>query len=411
METERLLLNFFCLLLIGGLYRILKNSVRQIGYLEFYGLIWGCFILGAQAMEKPYSPNLTTTFVFYSAWLFFLLPSFGIYSGHNEDQPTGRYIPANHQLSQVRQVLFALVILSLTANSWMVYRIAGDLNLFRFGLLALRFQGQHLLNEQSTVFFQLFARNYVIYLPMAVWLYRYKAIRFSVLLLISLIAFLTAATTLTRGPILVCAMSLFTSILVFFRPNHWLSVGFGLALLIILIGLTRGLTHDTDALRTSLATYFWGSSPAFESLLDGRFPDHAWYDIGLYSTDFLNYTLKKMHLITTYPLLVRPYAPILVTTNVYTYLDALTLDFGLAGAFISASFLGGLAAYLHRNAHQFQSPFVVAYYGFINYAIAISIMNNELIRINAFLLAIELWLLSRFFYPKSQPSASALSVY
>ena len=408
METERLLLNFLCLLLLGSLYRILKNSVRQIGYLEFYSLIWGCFILGAQAMGKPYSPNLTTTFVFYSAWLFFLLPSFGIYSGYNEDQPTACPMPGNQLLYRVRQVLFVLVILSLMANGWMIYRIAGDLNLVRFGLLALRFQGQHLLAEQSTVFFQLFARNYVIYLPMAVWLYRYKAIRFPVLLLIGLFAFLTAATTLTRAPILVCTMSLFTSFLVFFRPNHWLSVGFGLGLFIILIGLTMGLTHDTDALRITLATYFWGSSPAFESLLDGRFPDHAWYDMGLYSTDFLNYTLKKMHLISTYPLLVRPYAPILVTTNVYTYLDAMTLDFGLVGALISASSLGGLAAYLHRIAHQYQSPFVVAYYGFINYAIAISIMNNELIRINAFLLAIELWLLSHFLYPKSKASASTV---
>ncbi len=86
-------------------------------------------------------------------------------------------------------------------------------------------------------------------------------------------------------------------------------------------------------------------------------------------------------------------------TNVYTYLDAFTLDFGMGGALFAALTLGWLAAALHRRAFRLQSIPVVCYYAFINYAIAMSFMNHEMIRINAFLLAIELWLIHHLLKP------------
>ncbi|GAB3930271.1 hypothetical protein GCM10028804_39820 [Larkinella terrae] len=162
---------------------------------------------------------------------------------------------------------------------------------------------------------------------------------------------------------------------------------------------------ENEQLLENVKLYVFGGVKAYEMILSGRYSDLSFYDIGLYSTDFFNYTLKKMGLVERYPSLIREYtyAP---PTNVYTYLDALTLDFGVIGAILSALILGTIAAYVHKKAHSTNDILYISYYCFINYAIAISFMNNELIRINGFILIAELVIIRMVIQPVLQDATN-----
>ena len=151
-----------------------------------------------------------------------------------------------------------------------------------------------------------------------------------------------------------------------------------------------------------MALYGFGGSKAYEQLLAGRYPQSPFDDSSFYSLDFLNYAAKKVGLITRYPLLVRSYAS-QPATNVYTYLDAFTLDFGVAGALLCPILLGTLAAKTHHLAYTTRHPGAIAIYAYVCYAIAMSFMNMELIRISIWLLLAEVWLVNRFISVNNSP--------
>lgn len=382
------------LTLIGSLYHVLTNSIRGFGYLELYGIVWGLLLIGAPFIGPPFVPALSTHILFYTVWLLFLLPSFAVF----RQQATGTAI-VQHPVRTVKRLLTFLLIMSLLANGWMLVQISSELDLVRFGWFALRFQGQRLQAEQSNVFYQLFARNFLLYLPMAFWLFFRKALRTGPLLMICLLALVTASLSLTRAPVLLWSLTILTSLSVFGKLSRRRIRQLSLFLFSPVLLVTLSFSYTPAAFWQVAKIYLWGGARAYETLLEQNYPGYRLYDSPYYSLDFLNYTAQRAGLIQSYPPLVREYASGPVMTNVYTYLDAFTLDFGIGGALFSALTLGWLAARLHRRAFRFQSIPVVCYYAFVNYAIAMSFMNHELIRINAFLLAIELWLIHHLLKP------------
>jgi len=234
---------------------------------------------------------------------------------------------------------------------------------------------------------------------MAVWLYYRRKLHLASLLIICSAALLTATLSLTRAPLLLWAITLLTSTSVFgsLTSQQVWRLACLLFLPIVLVTLSFGYANET--LYQIIKTYVWGGAKAYESILNGQYTGYRLHENNTYSLDFLNYTAHKLGFISSYPSLVREYANGPIYTNVYTYLDAFTLDFGIFGALLCAFLLGWLAAFLHRKAYQSQSITIVTYYAFVNYAIAISFMNHELIRINAFLLAGEVWLIHKLITP------------
>ncbi|OIN60281.1 oligosaccharide repeat unit polymerase [Arsenicibacter rosenii] len=381
--------------IIGSLYHVLTNSIKGFGYLDLYGLVWGLLLIGAPWIGPPFVPALSTQILYYLTWLLFLLPSFWVFR-----QPILNNSMVCHPVRRVKYILWFMVSMSMLANGWMLLRISSELDLLRFGWFALRFQGQRLQAGQSNVFYQLFARNFLLYLPMAFWLFMRKAIRREALLIICFIALLTASLSLTRAPILLWSLTILTSLSIFKGLSRRRVRQLALFLFSPVLLVTLSFNYTPAAFWQVTKVYLWGGAKVYESLLDQNYPGYRLYDSPYYSLDFLNYTAQKTGLIQSYPSLVRDYAPGPVTTNVYTYLDAFTLDFGVAGALFAALTLGWLAAVLHRRAFQYQAIPTVCYYAFVNYAIAMSFMNHELIRINAFLLAIELWLIHHLLKPE-----------
>ncbi len=400
MDWLRIPVNLFFLTLIALGYHILKKRVRRFGYLELYGIVWFVIIIGSQLADPIYAPHLPTVALFYLAWLAFLLPSFPLFA-RTDDRFVSQITP-EPDTKRLKTVLVLLLFFSVTVNLNMVYRIAGDLNLWRFGWLALRIQGQSLVGENSSVPYQLFARCFVIYVPIAVVLFRRKAVSRAGLVSVCMVALVTAGIGLTRAPILFWAVTLLISLTVVNVVSRrlWLTVSAVLISPFVLVFSVLG--YNWPSFGAVAALYGFGGIKAYEQILAGSYVGSPFYDSPFYSLDFLNYTAKKLGLIASYPPLVRSYA-LRPATNVYTYVDAFTLDFGVIGAVGCAVLLGALAAYTHRLAHATQRPGAIALYAYVCYAIVMSFMNMELIRISGLLLVAELWIIDRFVSVRTPP--------
>ena len=383
-------LNLLFLLAILGLIYIIKRRVTNTGYIEIYSLLWFLLIIGSQLSGPIYAVKPTTLFILYWAWVLFLIPSFFIQT--NKEYTTVVFVSIKNRL---KLVIFFLVFTSLLVNIISLYTLLGGVNFFKLGLIALRVEGRQLLDEQSTVFYQLFAKCFIIYIPLAMLGYKDKIIsRFS-LLGICFIGLFTCVVTLTRAPILSWAITILTSGSIYFKfssKSYYLIIIYLVSPIVIVTLLVTGI--DQELLNT-IKLYLFGGVKAYETILNGDYPDKSFYDINWYSIDFISYLFKKIGLIERYPPLIREYTYI-PHTNVYTYLDAATLDIGMAGVFFSAISFGAIAAYVHNKANATKDIVYVSYYCFINYAIAISFMNNELIRISGFILIIELLLIRMF---------------
>ncbi|RCR68359.1 oligosaccharide repeat unit polymerase [Larkinella punicea] len=383
-------LNILFLLSIFGLIYIIKRRVSNTGYVEIYSLLWFVLIIGSQFSGPIYSIKPITLFVLYGAWILFLIPSFFVQK--NIKYTTVVFAPRKNKL---KVVLFILVFTSLLVNIVSLYTLLGGVNFFKLGLIALRVEGRQLLDEQSTVFYQLFAKCFIIYIPLAMLGYKERIISKLTLLMVCFIGLFTCVVTLTRAPILSWAITILTSSSIYFKfsgKNYYLTIIYLVSPIVIVTLLVTGI--DEELLNT-VKLYLFGGVKAYETILNGDYPDKSFYDINLYSIDFISYIFKKIGLIERYPPLIREYTYI-PHTNVYTYLDAATLDLGVAGVFFSAISFGAIAAYIHNKANATKDIVYVSYYCFINYAIAISFMNNELIRINGFILIFELLIIRMF---------------
>ena len=195
--------------------------------------------------------------------------------------------------------------MSLLANGWMLVQISSELDLVRFGWFALRFQGQRLQAEQSNVFYQLFARNFLLYLPMAFWLFFRKALRTGPLLMICLLALVTASLSLTRAPVLLWSLTILTSLSVFGKLSRRRIRQLSLFLFSPVLLVTLSFSYTPAAFWQVAKIYLWGGARAYETLLEQNYPGYRLYDSPYYSLDFLNYTAQRAGLIQSYPPLVR----------------------------------------------------------------------------------------------------------
>ncbi len=235
-----------------------------------------------------------------------------------------------------------------------------------------------------------FRNAYFVYLPLAVMLRRRRVLSRGTFFLVILATCLLLLSHMTRAPLLACIATLWSSWTLLNRPSAlraWGGLAGGLAAFcVVFIAIQIALQHlqAHQAEGTELVeAYYGGSMRAYESIIDGSYPREP----GLYSADMLNYTLHKVGLIDSYPSLVRSYGN--YNTNIYTFLDAFTLDGGIFGAIFGAALIGAAGGWLFKKASRRHTPLMVACNALFAYSVAIAVANNEFIRIN-FLMTIIL---------------------
>ena len=194
-------------------------------------------------------------------------------------------------------------------------------------------------------FWKLNRWNYTLYLPLAFVLLRARVLRVRWLVVVVVVALISAVLKFTRAPVLnvvtICIVGMWAVRSETTRPLRGahrrlavtlvLLVGFVLlfggmqAVLVSKMG--RGGSRTGEA----LLAYVGGPLRAYEDvLLNGGWGE---YD-RIYSIDFVDFVAFKAGLKQGYEGQVRPYTDFGIVTNVYTYLDVFTLDAGIPGALL-----------------------------------------------------------------------------
>jgi oligosaccharide repeat unit polymerase len=147
-----------------------------------------------------------------------------------------------------------------------------------------------------------------------------------------------------------------------------------------------------STLGTSLLSYAGLSPLAYESIVNGQYPRKP----GLYSLDAIYFALNKFNVVSEYPGLDRSYIMYPLVTNIYTFLDTFTLDFGITGALLGAGIVGFVSSRIYVRARLTPNIFNITLYAFLVYACALAPANNEFIRFGFILNGVIAWSINQW---------------
>ena len=394
---------------LAGLFGVLtlsraiyKRTKTLVTFASAFSLVWGISLL----VNMTYADGLlrvstSTLVVLYGAWWALLAGALVIL-----------YLPlgplnARAEIAR-RRALYALGFL-LAANACALYFDLGvgvairstSLSELTSDLAIARIEGE-LLGTSPPLLLGMFRYAYVLYIPLLSIMWRNKWIKTPWFVAICAASGIACLTHFTRAPLVGLLVVLFVSLVVAFPERRskflrWGAVltGAFVVLFISMQMLLAGQERQTEeAFNDSLAAYCGGPMKAYDLLVKGEYPAQR----GLYSMDMINYVFHRMGLIRTYPSLVREEVEVPFRTNVYTFLDAFTLDFGTLGGVLGAFGIGGLVAVFYRAAGP-KKYFGTTAYCLTTYYLVMAGMNNEFIRFDFPMFVMLAWLIQLVICP------------
>jgi oligosaccharide repeat unit polymerase len=356
---------------------------------HLFSVLWGANLLVCQvALGGLLRPGVVTIAILFAAWWLFLAGTLWTVRRHSVERaesvavrrPAAIAILATLIGLQCLAVAFEMNRLQLAPGS-----MVGDF--FRTGP-ELRLSGVYSTIDYPFSF-SIWRWGHVLYIPLAFILHSRKMISGKLLGVVSVLASLMAFGRYTRAPLVQLAVCSFVGWMFLYRPaaRTRLVVGGAIAVSATLVfvatevnlaNLIGAGTSAQFAPAESMFGYIGGSPRAYESLLKGEFAGEGG---GFYSLESINYLSYRLSIISGYPELTRPYANIPVPTNVYTFLDAFTLDLGLLGAFLGSLVTGALGGWLYSRLAVRSGYAMLVVYGYFAYGCVMALANNEFIRI------------------------------
>jgi oligosaccharide repeat unit polymerase len=381
-----------------------KRYSSLINHVSIFTSVWLFIILGSQ-LSGYAEFQLNTLVVVYLSWYFYLLGSYLSESEINIDSIVVKII----NIEKIKIACYVLVILSFLANLTILKDVF--FNFSSFEVWAKMRNDQAFSDyRDGNYFYTVFGNTSNIYLPLAIYLFIEKKINSLVLIVVYLVSILIAVAAFTRAPMLY----LIIISIVFFSyqakriPYKLILTSF--TVLVFLFAVSSYFIGEVSqgAIDTNSAInlYLYGGITAYQNLLNGRYFTYDVFDSSFYSFDFINYILKTFRIIKSYPDLVREYDQDL-PTNVYTYLDCFTLDFGFMGAFLGSYILGYISKIIYLRYYRNQSIFDLILYSTICYFASFIFMNNEYIRFTFVLLIVKIFIikfLTRFKFEMPTPT-------
>jgi oligosaccharide repeat unit polymerase len=370
---------------------IARRASTWMTYAHFFSIPWAANIIIAQiALGGALRPETATLLVLFGAWWLFLGAAGAFIT------PTGP--PSRDILSVSRRranaALWLLVILQALAFATEVGTIGQSpvsyfLD-FRNNAIILRTADPTTLGP-TWFSFSLWRWDHVLYLPLALFLNSGAALSTARLVLVFSWAAVMASAKFTRAPLLSAIVVSIVAWVSFHNPSPRLRrrvLCFG-GLMLVLAFMAVQTTLEAHnpwvdmSLGDSVVAYIGASPAAYQEILKGKYFERL---PGLYSAEPFNYLLFKFHVIESYPGVSRPEAASLpIHANLYTFLDAFTLDGGLPGVALGVLSISGLMAWSYNRAHRRASYGPVTVYGYLTYCCVMAFANNEFIRINVFL--------------------------
>jgi oligosaccharide repeat unit polymerase len=379
--TEAILVNFVGYL--GALILLRMCTLRaRCGstFAHLFSVVWGVCILAAQFITTAsWAVSSATLLILFGAWWCLLLGTLCVLKRQPRNPP--RLYTVNTRRAVI--AVFVLLVLQAAVVAWELPDLRSVLTVKEVAVV-LRVAGIELA-AKCPWWLEMFRNAYFVYIPLVVLLRKHRSATRSTVLLVLLASVTLSFSRMTRAPLLGTSVALWASWVLLYRRSAfraWVAIGAvaGVVAFVFLLSqpmIDSGEGHVLQNVQ-AVEPYFGGPMRAFETILDGTFPRSP----GLYSADMAYYILNKFKLVSSdsYPSIVRPYGD--NHTNVYTYLDAFTLDAGVTGAFMGSFLIGLLGGVIFNKASRSNDLVFITAYSSLCYFIAMSILNNEFIRIN-----------------------------
>lgn len=386
--------NLFYLLLGFILYKkVLRKYSNLLNHVSIFSVVWIFLILGSQLTEFVLLEEYTLTVV-YLAWYFFLLGSYIFTDKINVENNFQEIL--NIKLERnLKKLCYTLTLLSLIVNFDILKNVFFDFSSFS-DWAQMRDDDVFSEFRDNNIMYTLFGNTSNIYIPISIYLYVRKRIRVWTFALIYFIAILLALATFNRAPLLfLLIISLVSYSFIAGKVPYKLIFSSTIIMLFLFVLTSYFLnvnSNNTESPSNLVFIYLFGGISAYQNLLNHGYIVLSSLDSGYYSFDFINYILKTLGIINTYPNLVREY-DFNIMTNVYTYLDCFTLDFGIIGAFIGSFFIGLISKFFYLKCVNNKSIFYLILYSTFCYYASFIFMNNEYIRFGVILFMIKVYFL------------------
>lgn len=381
------------------LVRISRKVEDFLHAATLFSLVWGLNVLACEVL--PYQSlrlDIRTLVVAIAAWWMFLLGFLGAVS-FRWPVLRGRATVDPTRAKMLLAALIGLQMVAIVLEMQQSGLLAGQPSLWgQLGSLAGRRTSGAMAEIHLPSMWALWRWDFTLYLPLAFVIYRGGWLRPRALVGVILLAAGSALLRFTRAPLLdVMTITIVGAAIA--RPageKVWQAARRRLAVIVLAFGAFAGLFIAMQMVLASsarespvpagqaLMEYVGGPLSAYQDLLrHGEWTPSA----RVYSLDALDFVAFKLGLKATYGGTVRPYTDVGVPTNIYTYLDAFTLDAGVFGAFAGSLVLGvgvGWLSYLVRKRGSYWS---VVMYSYSAYNCLMVGVNNQFIQFSFFLWA------------------------
>jgi oligosaccharide repeat unit polymerase len=365
-----------------------------VNHVNLFSLSWLSILIGSIFFSLDFIVEPKTYLVLLTSWIFFLLGSFKFKSSIISISN-----PTEYRFKRIRIVLYFLIILSFLAYLSSLGEIISKItDISQWA--AVRSEQTFAEATSENIFYTLFARNYSIYMPIAIFLFIKGELSKKVFYSIFIYGLLTSIINFSRGPLLEFVLVSFVSY-VLIKQSFKIPILKIILVIIVFIFIfifsqsVLFSLNDYSVFDASyqIKMYLFGGVNNYQLILDGLYPDKTAYSSPFYSFDFINYILKRLSLIDSYPEQVRAFNNFIDGSNVYTYLDAFTLDFGIIGAFIGSFFIGYFSKKVYFKYDNNKSIVSLIIYSIICYFAVMSFINNEYIRFSFLLFIIKIYII------------------
>jgi oligosaccharide repeat unit polymerase len=369
--------------------KILKKYSNLLNHVSIFSVVWVFVILGCQ-LTKFVELEFYTLSVVYLSWYCFLFGSY-IFLKNNLKKER-RY--SVKEVRILKRLCYILAFFSGVINLDILKDVFFNFSSFS-AWAQMRNDQVFFEYRDNNILYTLFGNTSNIYIPLAIYLYVEKKIKLSMLILIYLIAILIALATFNRAPFLFLIIISLVSYSFIANKVPYKLIFSSATIMIFLFVVTSYFLNENsnNSYSSSSITfiYVFGGISAYQNLLNGKYLNVGVFDSEYYSFDFVNYILKTFKIIDTYPDLIREY-DLNIMTNVYTYLDCFTLDFGIVGAFVGSFVIGYISKIIYLKYIKSGSLLYLIMYSTFCYFAAFIFMNNEYIRFGVVLFVLKIFL-------------------